>query len=228
MRFLQRNTSEPSSWLANDPCATQYLTTCWRGLRLWPLSPTPILTFQRLAICLSFSWTELAKFNSWGAVRLESTQIAWFLWWPGREAGPHEQWPKDTQCSAKSQGGLSGLSSLRSVILVVVRQEGWTMWMVAKNAQLELENDSMQPWNLLKQAEWQPKNESTYSFSRNVEGVRCWLWCWWWVRTTVLSQNHVTATLSTEEPFVQTHFYISPLLSAHEVKEGRKWSMQYF
>jgi hypothetical protein len=41
-------------------------------------------------------------------IRIESTQIRWFSWWPGREAGPHERQPKATQ------GGLSELSPLRS------------------------------------------------------------------------------------------------------------------
>jgi hypothetical protein len=29
-----------------------------------------------------------------GAIRLEFTQIRWFLLWPGREAEPGDQWPQ--------------------------------------------------------------------------------------------------------------------------------------
>ncbi len=44
-------------------------------------------------------WTAwaVAKGNSRGTIRLESTQIRWFSWWPGRKAGPGDWWPKHTQ-----------------------------------------------------------------------------------------------------------------------------------
>ncbi len=41
-------------------------------------------------------WTAwmAAKDNSRGAIKLKSTQIRWFSWWPGSETGLHERWPK--------------------------------------------------------------------------------------------------------------------------------------
>jgi hypothetical protein len=51
------------------------------------------------------------------------------------------------------------------------------------------ENNFRQPKDLLKRArETAQQKESTYSLSGDVEEVRYWRWCWWWV------ENHCAVT----------------------------------
>ncbi len=122
-------------------------------------------------------------------IRLESTQIKWFSWWPGREARPHEWWPK----TLKSKLNLKGDSQVRvhsdQMVLMAVRQgvgpyEQWPNMLIWK-----LENDFRQPRGLLKRAEWQPnKRVNLISFSEDVWEMRLWRCCWW------LGENHCAVT----------------------------------
>ncbi len=60
---------------------------------------------------------------------------------------------------------------------MVVRQGGWTALTVAKSPQIRAEKWLGTARDLLKQAEWQTKKESTYSF---LGGKERWWWWWWW------------------------------------------------
>ncbi len=73
------------------------------------------------------------------------------------------------------------------MVLMVVRQGGWTNWMVEKDVKMRVGKQLLAS-KQLKWVEWQPKKESSYSFIGNVEEVRRWLWCWWW------SENYCTVT----------------------------------
>jgi hypothetical protein len=120
-----------------------------------------------------------------GAIRLKSTQIRWFLWWPGREAGLHERWPKDTQ-SKLNQRWLLGLNPLWSGCSRS-SQVGRLEWAVAKDTQKKVGKwlwAAKGPNNTGRVMAQQ--KESTYSFSGDRgEMLR---WCRWW------GENHCVVT----------------------------------
>ncbi len=118
---------------------------------------------------------------------------------------------KDTQNEANLKGDYQVHS--RKMILKVVRQGGWTMLTMAKwhsNESQKTNLDSLRAY--LKMGRVTAHKEFTYSFLQDIEKVRWWWWGWWEVRTTVPSQNRVTAVLSTEESFLRTQYL---KLSAH-------------
>jgi hypothetical protein len=75
-------------------------------------------------------------------------------------AESRDQWPKATQ------GDHQALVQSGQMVLMVVRQGGWTMLTVAKDALMKAKGPT-EKW-----AESQPKKESTYFFSGDVKEVR--------------------------------------------------------
>ncbi len=72
-------------------------------------------------------------------IRLDSTLIRWFSWWwPGRKAGPCEQWPNKLKTKLNLKGDYQVQVHSGQMVLMVVRQGGWTTWTVEKDIKIRV------------------------------------------------------------------------------------------
>jgi hypothetical protein len=151
-----------------------------------------------------------------------------FLWWPGREAGPHERWLKTLKLSQiSSETARLESTQIRLFSWKSGREAGlderWPRTLKCKS-----ENNFRQPRGLLKQVEWQPNTKRV----KMLFFWGCWrgemlkmmlmmrwesLCCHRSVRQQLWGLKNFLSELS---------IYSSPLISVNEVWGGR-WSTRY-
>ncbi len=109
---------------------------------------------------------EVANSNSRGAIRLESTQIRWFLWWPGREAGL--SWgggQRHSKLSLISRGHHLDSTQIRWFSWWPGREAG-DQW--PKTLKGKLMSSFRQPGDQLKWAGWQPERKAQLTLSQGM------------------------------------------------------------
>jgi hypothetical protein len=97
-----------------------------------------------------------------------------------------------------------------------------------KTLNLNLEYDFRHSRDLLKQAEWQLKKDSPYSFSGDVEEVRCWRWCWWWGEHNCAVTNPCNSKTEYRRTFcLNSVFIVLPLYQPVRSGRGQEMDSQH-